>query len=90
MKAVHILVNGRVQGVWYRASTCREAQRLNLSGWVRNLEDGRVEILAQGSEAEVDELCLWCESGPPGARVTAVQIEPVTVDASLIAFTVLY
>lgn len=90
MQAVHILVEGLVQGVWYRASTRREALRLNLKGWVRNLPDGRVEILAQGSPAAVDELCRWCQTGPPGAEVTHVLATPAPIETNLENFELRY
>ena len=69
------LVAGRVQGVWYRASTEREARRLKLDGWARNLSDGRVEVVATGYAASVAELCGWLWEGPPAARVEAVTVE---------------
>ncbi|OPZ60794.1 MAG: Acylphosphatase [Deltaproteobacteria bacterium ADurb.Bin510] len=90
MKAVRIVVAGLVQGVWYRASTRREAQRLNLSGWVRNLPDGRVEIQAQGPDQALEELIHWCHEGPPGARVTAVTVEPLAPEPQLCGFEVRY
>ena len=66
---------GRVQGVFFRASTRTEANRLGLTGWARNLDDGRVEVLAVGSEAGVSELARWLEQGPPSARVDSVDAE---------------
>jgi len=74
MKMVHAFIEGRVQGVFYRASTMEEAQRLGLAGWVRNLPDGRVELVAQGPEDRIDELLKWCRKGPPGARVDRIQV----------------
>ena len=62
-------VEGRVQGVFFRASTAQVADRLGVTGYARNLADGRVEILACGSVAAVDELCRWLRHGPPSARV---------------------
>ncbi len=75
MKRAHILVEGKVQGVWYRASTCEVARRLRLTGWVRNLPDGRVEIVAEGPEDALRALIDWCWEGPPLARVEDVQVE---------------
>ena len=66
-------IAGRVQGVWYRASTQAEAERLGLTGWVRNLPDGRVEAQAQGREQQVEALVRWCHGGPPQARVSGVE-----------------
>lgn len=62
-------VQGRVQGVFFRASTAQVAQRLGITGYARNLVDGRVEVLACGSRAAVDELCAWLRQGPTSARV---------------------
>lgn len=73
MKRVHVWISGRVQGVFFRASTRKSARRLGLSGWVRNLSDGRVEALAEGPEAEVNRWLEWCRSGPPVARVDEVE-----------------
>jgi len=64
-----------VQGVWYRATASREAARLGLDGWARNLSDGRVEVVAAGPQAAVAELCGWLWSGPPEAQVDSVTVE---------------
>jgi acylphosphatase len=74
-KQAHIVVHGKVQGVWYRASTQKVARSLGLRGWVRNLPTGEVEILAQGDEQAVKELIQWCYQGPPAAEVTKVDVE---------------
>ena len=66
------LITGRVQGVFFRASTAREAERLGLKGWARNLPDGRVEVLALGPAARIAALAAWLAVGPPRARVDAV------------------
>jgi acylphosphatase len=70
--ARRFLVTGKVQGVFFRASAAREAQRLGLRGFARNLPGGDVEVLALGSCGEVDELARWLEVGPPRARVQSV------------------
>lgn len=72
---MHGYVSGKVQGVYYRQTTQEEADRLELDGWVRNLEDGRVEVLFEGEEAAVRELAAWLEQGPEEARVSAVELE---------------
>ncbi len=69
---LHVLVTGKVQGVWFRESTRQEAERLGVGGWVRNLPDGRVEAVFTGPTAAVDELVAWCRKGPPAARVDGV------------------
>lgn len=76
------LVSGRVQGVWYRASTQQEAERLGVSGYARNLADGRVEVLACGDEPSVEELCQWLWQGPRHAEVTRVDCAPVEAQAA--------
>ncbi len=70
--AIRLIVSGRVQGVGYRYWTVGEARRLGLEGWVRNLADGRVEILALGAQDRTDRLETACHAGPPAARVSAV------------------
>jgi acylphosphatase len=75
------VVSGRVQGVFYRASTETTARRLDLTGWVRNLPDGRVELVACGEEAKLGELEQWLWQGPPHARVEQVTILDVEVQA---------
>ncbi len=70
------LVAGRVQGVFYRASTQEYAGRLQLQGWVRNLADGRVEVLALGEVTALDQLAEWLWQGPPLAQVDSVDITP--------------
>lgn len=71
-KRVHLVVSGRVQGVCFRLYTVREAKRLGLSGWVRNLRSGDVEVLAEGDEAALKDLERWCRKGPAHAVVTDV------------------
>jgi acylphosphatase len=66
-------IRGKVQGVYYRESSRREAMRLGLTGWVRNLSDGSVEAVAEGSPEALEEFIAWCRQGPPQARVTDVE-----------------
>jgi acylphosphatase len=77
-QAIRCLVAGRVQGVYYRAATAEQASRLQLDGWVKNLPDGRVEIVARGPQAAVADLVRWLWQGPPAARVEAVHVEEWT------------
>jgi acylphosphatase len=72
--AAQILVSGHVQGVWYRGFTQETAAGLELSGWVRNLPDGRVEVFAQGPRARMDELLARLREGPPRAKVIDVSV----------------
>jgi acylphosphatase len=70
----HLWVSGRVQGVWYRGSCADQAEQLGVSGWARNLPDGRVEVVAEGAPEAVDKLVDWCHIGPAHARVTRVDV----------------
>jgi acylphosphatase len=72
---VHVFVSGRVQGVGYRYSTVKEAQRLGVNGWVRNLPDGRVEAVFEGSRTVVEEIIRWSHKGPAAAVVKDVAVE---------------
>ena len=69
---VHLKIEGRVQGVWFRESTRKKAQFLGVLGWVRNRSDGTVEAVAEGEEDKVKALVSWCYQGPPSAQVTQV------------------
>ncbi len=75
MIKARIRIQGRVQGVGYRANTKRMANKLNLRGWVRNLRNGDVELLVEGPEVEVDRLIVWCHRGPTSAYVSKVRVE---------------
>jgi acylphosphatase len=72
VKTLHLQILGRVQGVWYRESMRREAERLGVTGWVRNRPDGSVEAVAQGPAEAVDALVEWARTGPPQARVERI------------------
>lgn len=76
----HVWLHGTVQGVGYRWSTRQQAQALGLNGWVRNLPDGRVEAVFEGSEQQISRMMAWCQIGPPAAAVEQmdqVDHEPV-------------
>ncbi|HZH43880.1 MAG TPA: acylphosphatase [Lysobacter sp.] len=73
MSAARFLIAGRVQGVFFRASTREQAERLGLRGHARNLPDGRVEVLAAGDAAAIEQLAAWLAHGPPLARVERVE-----------------
>jgi acylphosphatase len=77
-RAIRCVVAGRVQGVNYRAATADQAERLGVDGWVKNLADGRVEVVAGGEASAVAMLTSWLWDGPPSARVSAVHIEEWT------------
>lgn len=76
VKTVHVRIEGRVQGVWFRAWISQEASERNLNGWVRNRTDGSVEALFSGDAAEVDAMVEECWKGPPAARVDNVVAIP--------------
>jgi acylphosphatase len=73
---VRVVVSGRVQGVFFRASCVEEARRRGVGGWVRNRPDGGVEAAFEGEEPQVEAMVEWCRHGPPGARVAAVETQP--------------
>jgi len=72
---IHIRVFGDVQGVFFRSGTQSEAQKLGLKGWVRNVDDGSVEIMAEGERPQLGLFLEWCSRGPEGASVSDVQYE---------------
>lgn len=72
---MHCFISGKVQGVWFRASTQKEARRLRLTGWAKNLPDGRVEVLVFGGKKEVAELYEWLKHGPELAIVKGITYE---------------
>lgn len=73
-KRVHLVIEGRVQGVFYRASAKDKADALGLTGYVRNLPDGSVEAVAEGDLTNLNEFISWCRSGPPNADVQDVKV----------------
>ncbi|MCK9230236.1 MAG: acylphosphatase [Syntrophales bacterium] len=85
-RRVRILVSGRVQGVFFRAHTLEEARRRSIGGWVRNLPDGRVEVLAEGENRAVNEFVAWCRRGPRFARVLQVDVMEERPGEALPAF----
>jgi acylphosphatase len=84
----HLLVDGQVQGVFFRQSAVDEARRLGLAGWVRNTADGRVELEAEGERSRLEELVAWCRRGPPAARVADVQVSWSAFSGALGPFAV--
>jgi acylphosphatase len=73
--AVNITVHGRVHGVYFRTSTQAKALQLSLTGWVRNLPNGTVEVHAEGSRNSIDKLIKWCQKGPPLAKVSHYDLD---------------
>ena len=79
MQCLHAFVSGRVQGVWFRQSTVETAVAHGLSGWVRNLDDGRVELMAKGGEQGLMQLEAWLSIGP--ALATVAEVKSVWIDS---------
>lgn len=88
-KRIHVWVSGRVQGVFFRAKARDRAASFELTGWVRNLRDGRVEILAEGGAEAIARFLDWCRSGPPLARVDECRVIEETPSGEFGAFEVL-
>jgi len=86
----HLVVSGRVQGVCYRMVACEEAGRLGVTGWVRNLPNGDVEVVAEGSEAVLKRFAAWCRQGPSFARVIHVSEERGEATGEFKGFDVRY
>lgn len=74
MKRAHLFISGRVQGVFYRANTRKQALQLGLTGWVRNLRDGRVEAVFEGEESAIEKAIEWCRRGPAHASVDDTEV----------------
>ncbi len=87
---IKLRVTGRVQGVYYRASTQERARALGLSGWVRNTRDGAVELEAEGPASAIEALVEWCRQGPPAARVRDVAIDSVEPTGQSAGFEIRY
>jgi acylphosphatase len=89
MERIHARVEGRVQGVGFRFYAAERARQLGLSGWVRNLPDGSVEVEAQGPSRGVRDFVEFLEVGPSSARVSAVRLNPCGVEADDSGFRIL-
>jgi acylphosphatase len=89
VQAYEIIVSGRVQGVGFRWFTEREAVKRNIRGYVRNLEDGRVAILAQGDLSALEEFCECIRRGPSASRVDRVETRTIEVESAVSSFRVL-
>ena len=83
MPTIYLIIHGKVQGVFFRASARKAADALNIKGWVKNRQDGNVEIMANGTEEKLQKFLQWCGQGPPGAEVSAVEqfaVEDIVFD----------
>ena len=86
----HVFVSGRVQGVFFRQNTNRQAQSHSVAGWARNLEDGRVEAVFEGEEESVKALVTFCKTGPRGASVIDVAVTWETFKGEFENFSIIY
>ena len=89
-KRLHITVKGKVQGVFYRDSTQKKARQLGVSGYVRNLRNGDVEMVIQGGDEEVQLMKKWCWTGSPHSNVTDVIVREENVGSDLSGFNIKY
>ena len=89
MVSLHVLISGRVQGVWFRKSVKLQAIRLGLSGWVRNTKSSCVEAVFEGPREKVNKMLAWCKRGPPLAKVDSVKVSPAATD-NLSGFEIIY
>ncbi len=78
IKAIHIIVHGQVQGVWFRAGTKAKAGELGILGWVKNRPEGTVEIHAEGEKSQLDNFIVWCRTGTPAANVTSIGLTSIS------------
>jgi acylphosphatase len=90
MKRIHVYISGRVQGVFFRAVTQQTAKGFNLTGWVRNVADGRMEALFEGEDENVDKMLDWCRIGPPAAWVENVIVTEKPHSGEFKDFTIKY
>jgi len=87
---LHIVIEGIVQGVFYRASTIEESSKLGLTGWVKNCSDGRVEAVFEGEIDKIEQIVEWCKKGPPGAVVSNVETVLERATGEYDSFTIKY
>ncbi len=86
----HLIISGRVQGVFYRMETKNAAERFGVHGWVRNKPNGKVEAMAEGDKKAVETLIAWCKNGPPASRVDDVAVTWMPYQEEFSAFDVTY
>jgi len=87
---MHVIISGRVQGVFFRVETQRAARRLGVTGWVRNLPDGTVEAVLEGSRGQVNAMLDWCRQGPPSARVDDLRVQEQPATGEFEGFEIRY
>lgn len=88
IRRIRLQVSGRVQGVYFRMFTQKKAKQLDIKGFVRNLPDGRVEIIAEADHVSIEKLIQWCQKGPITARVDQVDMIELEMDEAFTAFEI--
>lgn len=89
-KNVHITINGKVQGIWFRANTKQKAEQLGITGWVKNIPNGSVEAIFEGEENCIKEMIDWCQHGPPQAKVENIEIKEQSITNGFDEFLIKY
>ena len=89
-KRYHVYISGRVQGVFFRANTWKQARELTLTGWVRNLPNGCVEAVFEGEQKAAEEMLSWCRTGTPPARVDHVDVEEEDTAGNFTGFDIVH
>jgi acylphosphatase len=87
---VHVVISGRVQGVWFRANTKQKAEELGLTGWVSNTIEGNVEAVFEGEEEQVNKMITWCYQGPPLSKVENIKIKNQAITNGFKGFFIRY
>jgi len=90
MKRVHVLISGKVQGVFFRANTRRKAMDLNIKGWIKNLSDERVEAVFEGEDSAVKQMIGFCRKGPFGANITKIELKEEKYTGEFTSFEITY
>ena len=90
MKRFHVHISGRVQGVFFRANTRKQARALGLTGWVRNLPDDCVEAVFEGDQKDAEAMLAWCRTGTPPARVDHLEAEEENAEGGFTSFDIVY
>ena len=89
-RCLHIFVSGLVQGVYFRANSLKKAKSLGVTGWIKNLGDGRVELMVEGKETLVNQMLEWCKQGPPRAKVNNISVDDILFQNKFTEFIIKY
>jgi acylphosphatase len=89
-KRYHVHISGRVQGVFFRANTWKQARAFALTGWVRNLPDDRVEAVFEGEQKDAEAMLAWCRTGTPPARVDHLEVTEENAEGGFTSFDIVY